>query len=78
VIHLLLEVAPERGLLTRLIRFDDKFDIRGAFLLNLGGDVAQREAQLPPASLLGLSAEVLAPLQTSLHLVMQGRKLGCH
>jgi hypothetical protein len=72
VIHLLLEVAPERGLLTRLVRFDDEFDIRGAFLLNLRGDVAQSEAELPPASLLGLSAKVLAPLQTPLHLVVQG------
>jgi hypothetical protein len=72
VIHLLLEVAPKCILLTRLVRFDDVFDIGRAFLLNLGGDVAQREAELPPASLLGLSAEVLAPLQTPLHLVMQG------
>jgi len=72
VIHLLLEVAPERGLLARLARFDDEFDIGRAFLLNLGGDVTQREAELPPASLLGLSAEVLAPLETPLHLVIQG------
>ena len=72
MMNLLLNVAPKRGLLARLVQFDHEFDIGRTFLRNLAGDVAKCEAELPPASLLELPAEVLAPLETPLHLFMQG------
>jgi hypothetical protein len=72
MMNLLLNVAPKRGLLTRLVQFDHEFDISKIFLIILAGVFAKCEAELPPASLLELSAEVLAPLQTPLHLFMHG------
>ena len=72
MMNLLLNVAPKRGLLTRLVQFDHEFDISMIFLLNLACYVAKCEAELPPASLLELSAEVLAPLETPLHFFVHG------